>query len=180
VRTLDLVGPRTSEPAVRPLDVDDPDERAWAAAMLRDAFTSTLAARKGEVVDTATLPGHVATVGGRREGLAVVAVRGDEYEVVALSTSAQGHGVGRALMECCFEEARALGCRRVWLTTTNDNVAAIAFYQRIGMDLCAFHRHAVRAARRLKPSIPLRGAMDVPMEHELEFELVLEGPSEAP
>jgi ribosomal protein S18 acetylase RimI-like enzyme len=173
------VGPRTSEPAVRPLDVDDPDDRAWAVATLRNAWTSTVAARKGEAVDAAMLPGHVATLDGRRVGLAVVAVRGDEYEVVAISTSTPRHGVGRALMARCVEEARTLGCRRVWLTTTNDNVGAIAFYQRIGMDLCAFYRHGVRAARRVKPSIPLRDAMGVPIEHELEFELLLDPPNAA-
>ncbi len=44
-------------------------------------------------------------------------------------------------MECCFAEARATGCRRVWLVTTNNNIAAIAFYQRVGMDLRALHRY---------------------------------------
>ena len=75
-------------------------------------------------------------------------------------------------MERCFEDARARGDRRVWLTTTN-NIGAIAFYQRLGMSTCAFYRDGVAAARRLKPAIPLRDEFGVGIDHELEFELLL-------
>ena len=77
-------------------------------------------------------------------------------------------------MERCVAEARAAGCRRVWLVTTNNNVAAIAFYQRLGMDLRALHRHAVRVSRELKPTIPERDAAGIRIDHELEFELLLD------
>jgi len=61
-----------------------------------------------------------------------------------------------------------------WAPTTNNNIAAIAFYQRLGMDLRALHRHAFLASRELKPTIPVRDAAGVPICHELEFELLLE------
>jgi GNAT superfamily N-acetyltransferase len=54
-------------------------------------------------------------------GLAVVVPRGSEYEVLSLWTSVRRRGVGRALLEHSFADAR--GCSRVWLTTTNDNLA---------------------------------------------------------
>src|SRR6266542_2116666 len=48
-------------------------------------------------------------------------------------------------------------------------------YQRWGMEIVAFHRHAVAEARRhLKPSIPERGARGIPIAHELELELRLQ------
>lgn len=93
--------------------------------------------------------------------------------MVSVWAAIRGVGVGRALMQRCFEDARARGCRRVWLTTTNNNVQAISFYQRLGMDLCAFYRDGVAVARRLKPSIPLRDDFGVGIDHELEFELLL-------
>ncbi len=77
-------------------------------------------------------------------------------------------------MERCFAEARATGCHRVWLVTTNNNIAAIEFYQRVGMDLRALHRYALRVSRELKPTIPERDAAGVRIDHELEFELLLE------
>ena len=70
----------------------------------------------------------------------------------------------------------ALRCRRVWLTTTNNNVRAFAFYQRFGMDLAAFYRNGVEVSRRVKPSIPPRDAFGVAIAHELEFELILRNP----
>jgi len=106
-------------------------------------------------------------------GLAVVVVDGDQCEVLSLASQLQRAGVGRALMQRCFAYAREQGCRRVWLTTTNDNVTAIAFYQRIGMDLCALHLRAVEQARLLKPTIPMHDDHGVAIAHELEFELLL-------
>ena len=44
--------------------------------------------------------------------------------------------------------------RRVWLVTTNDNLAALRFYQRRGFALAALHPRAIEVSRRLKPSIP--------------------------
>ena len=54
------------------------------------------------------------------------------------------------------------------------HVTAIAFYQRLGMDLCALHQQAAQLSRELKPTIPVRDATGVPIDHELEFELLLE------
>ena len=64
----------------------------------------------------------------------------------------------------------------LWLVTTNDNVRALAVYQRWGMDIFAFRRNAVtEARRRLKPSIPHHDDHGIPIAHELE--LLLQCPS---
>ena len=101
-------------------------------------------------------------------------MRGDECEVVTLESPLAGRGAGRAVMGAARDAAVAAGCRRLWLITTNDNVRALAFYQRWGMDLCAFRRGAVDESRRtLKPEIPPRAANGIPISHELELELLL-------
>ncbi len=156
--------------SVRPIAPGDAD---WIVARMQDDWGSVFVARKGELIDATRLPGFVAAVGDERVGLAVVAVREDEYEVVSISATPEGRGIGRALLQHCFDDARSTGCRRVWLTTTNNNVRAIAFYQRSGMDLCAFYRHGVESARRLKPAIPLRDGSGVAIAHELEFQMLL-------
>jgi ribosomal protein S18 acetylase RimI-like enzyme len=156
---------------VRPLA---PGDRGWVRRTLVRDWTSTTVARRGALIEASDLPGYLAVLNGRRTGLVLVDVRNDELEVVAISTTTRRRGVGHALMAQCVSHARHHGCRRVWLVTTNNNVAAMAFYQRFGMDLCAFHRHAVRASRVLKPTIPLRDGNDVPIEHELEFEILLD------
>lgn len=163
--------PSDSIPLVRQIA---PGDRDWVAKALVEQWTSTSVARRGELVDAAGLPGYLATLDGRRVGMILVDVKDRAYEVVAISTTEPRHGVGRALMERCFAEARATGCWRVWLVTTNNNIAAIAFYQRLGMDMCALHRQAAQLARELKPTIPVRDATGVPIDHELEFELLNE------
>ncbi len=160
--------------AQTPISVRDlePGDADWVTATLQQEWGSVWVARRGEVLDASTFPGHVAVSGDSRVGLAIVDVRGDQYEVLSLSATQEGRGVGRALMQRCFEEAQAMGSQRVWLTTTNNNVRAIYFYQRLGMNLCAFHRDGVAVSRVLKPSIPLRDEHGVAIAHELEFELV--------
>jgi GNAT superfamily N-acetyltransferase len=156
---------------VRPLTDDD---RAWAAEVESDSWGVPVVARLGELVDPTGLPGLVAVVNGRREGLLSYAVRGDECEVVTIRSLEEGRGIGRALLDAVRDEALAAGCRRLWLITTNNNMRALRLYQRWGMDLVALHRDAVAEARRLKPSIPERDEDGIPIAHELELELRLD------
>ena len=155
---------------VRPLTAGD---RGWVRATLVRNWSSTTVARRGELIEARDLRGYVALLGGRRTGLVLVDIRNGDLEVVAISTRTLRQGVGHALIKQCVEQARERGCRRVWLITTNNNTAAIAFYQDIGMDLCAYYRYGVGALRLLKPSIPLRDSTGVRIDHELEFELLL-------
>ena len=156
---------------VRPIgSADGP----WVAGRLEDAFGGVVVARKGVLIDASALPGFVAIDGGRPVGLLAYDVANGECEVVAVLSTERGLGIGRALMDAARDQAAAAGCHRLWLVTTNDNARAFRFYQRWGMDLCAFHRHGARRSREAKPSLPRLGADGIPIEHELEFELKLE------
>jgi ribosomal protein S18 acetylase RimI-like enzyme len=157
---------------VRPLTEGD---RAWAVEVEVASWSQPLVARLGEVVDPTDLPGFVALLEGQPAGLASYAVRGEECELVTIRSLREGRGVGRALLDAVRGAALEAGCTRLWLVTTNDNLRALELYQRFGMDILAFHRHAVtEARRRLKPSIPEHGAHGIPIAHELELELRLQ------
>ena len=149
-------------------------DRPWVVHRLEDAFGDGTVARKGGLIDASILPGFVATEGGRLVGLLMYDVVNSECEVVAIISTEVGRGIGRALMEAVREHAVAAGCRRLWLITTNDNSRAFRFYQLWGMDLCCFHRHGVRRSRKVKPLLPERGTDGIPLDHELEFEMLLE------
>jgi ribosomal protein S18 acetylase RimI-like enzyme len=151
---------------VRPLDDQD---RAVVVGRWGEVVV-----RRGESVAIDELPGFVAWLGRTRASMLTYAVRGDELEVVTLHSPLEGRGAARAVMGAAREAARAAGCRRLWLVTTNDNVRALAFYQLWGLELCAFRRGAVDETRRMfKPEIPLRAANGIPIAHELELELLL-------
>lgn len=163
----------TSRPStidVRRLTVADD---RWRIDRLTGSWGSTQVARLGRVVDAAGLDGLVAEAAGVRIGMLTWAWWGDEVEVVTLQADPGGIGAGRAMMDAVRQQAVTNGARRLWLITTNDNVRALRFYQRWGMDLVALHRNGVTRARALKPQIPAVGCDDIPMRHELEMELLL-------
>lgn len=154
-------------------------DRPWLRDALFGAWGAVEVARKGELIDVSQLPGFVAVVessgpAGGPAGVANTAIRGDEYEIVSLVSLQSRGGVGTALVKRCVEDAAAAGCSRLWVRTTNNNVAAIALYQKAGLDLCALDRWAVERSRRVKPSIPLRDNRGLRLVHELEFELLLD------
>ena len=156
---------------IRPITESD---RAWAVQVETESWGTPVVARRGELVDPTELPGFVAILNEQRAGLASYAVRGDECELVTIRSLREGRGVGRALLDAVRDAAIDAGCTRLWLITTNDNLRALELYQRWGMEVVAFHRHAITEARRqLKPSIPERGAHGIPIAHELELELRL-------
>jgi ribosomal protein S18 acetylase RimI-like enzyme len=159
---------------VRPLSDSDKD---WSVIVETESWGKPVVARLGELVDPTELPAFVAWLEGERAGLASYSIRGDACELVTLRSLREGRGVGRALLDAVRAAAIGAGCTRLWLITTNDNLRALELYQRWGMEIVAFHRHAVTEARRdLKPTIPEHGEHGIPIAHELELERRLQSP----
>lgn len=150
-------------------------DQAWSVRVETESWSEPVVARLGELIDPTQLSGFIALLDGERAGFATYAVRGDNCELVTIRSLREGRGIGRALLDAVRNAAIEAGCTRLWLITTNDNVRALELYQRWGMEIVAFHRHAVTEARRqLKPTIPNHGAHGIPIAHELELELRLQ------
>jgi GNAT superfamily N-acetyltransferase len=145
-------------------------DRSWLAAVAAEMWASPRVVSRGRLTeDVASLDGYVAELDGERAGLALVRAEGDELELVALASLAEGRGVGSALLGAVEAQAARDGLR-AWAITANDNVDALRFYQRRGWNLAALHVDAVTRARRLKPEIPDVGDHGIPIRHELELE----------
>ena len=145
---------------------------AIVAAWVRN-YGDTMVVSRGQVHDARLLPGFVAEESGALLGAVTYHREGDAFEVVSLDSLAENRGVGTALLDAAVQLARQSGARRAWLITSNDNIRAIRFYQRRGWNMAALHVDAVTAARKIKPRIPLLGDDDIPVRHEIEFELIL-------
>jgi GNAT superfamily N-acetyltransferase len=98
---------------------------------------------------------------------------GSECEIISLDSLQEGQGIGTLLVNRAIEEARAKGCQRISLITTNDNLKALGFYQKRGFELVAVHRGAVNESRRIKPSIPWIGNDGIALRDEIELEMRL-------
>jgi ribosomal protein S18 acetylase RimI-like enzyme len=159
-----------------PIEVRDagPEDAAWIRESMIDVWQAPVVAVHDELIEVTTLPGLIAWQGGQRIGLLVYRVDATDgnYEVVSLHAAVPGLGAGGGLLAAAAHRARAAGAHRIWLVTTNENTAALRFYQRQGWDLVAVHRGAVDRARLLKPTIP-RVLDGIAVRHELELELLL-------
>jgi GNAT superfamily N-acetyltransferase len=124
----------------------------------------------GEVFAAEGLQGFIA---GDWIGVATYTIREKECEIVSLNSLEPNQGIGTALVEAVIEEARRQNCRRVFLSTTNANLHALGFYQRLGFALSALRPNAVTESRRRKPSIPLVDDNGIPLRDELELEILL-------
>ncbi|MEU3455439.1 GNAT family N-acetyltransferase [Micromonospora sp. NPDC006766] len=131
--------------------------------------------------DLRELPTLVAVDGaGELAGALVYRLADDGLEVVSLVAADAGLGVGSALLAAAEATALAAGAGRLWLVTTNDNLAALRFYQRRGLRIVAVDPGAVDRARRLKPTIPYVGEDDIPLHDELRLERPLTPPGGHP
>lgn len=149
--------------SVRPIG---PQDRDRIRELIAEHWGS-IAVAHGVAYEPANLPGFVASDGDRVVGLITYHVDGDACEIVTIDAYEPRRGIGTSLVEA----VRSLGHPRLWLITTNDNVGAQRFYERVGFRLVAVHEGAMARSRALKPQIPLVGEGGVPIRDELEYEL---------
>lgn len=130
---------------------------------------------RGERIDLSRADGIAAFENGRILGVLTYIIRGETCEITSLDSLAEGRGIGTALLWKAARAAKENGCKKVLAVTTNDNTDAMRFYQKRGFDLAGFRHNALDVSRKMKPEIPLTGNGGIPLKHELEFELMLDG-----
>ena len=148
---------------VRPLR---DDERGWVRHEAEALWGARIVVAHGVVHEPESLEGFVGEDGGRRVGLLTYLARDDACEIVTIDAFEPGRGIGTVLLD----SVKALGHRRLWLVTTNDNIRAQRFYERSGFRLVAVREGEIERSRRLKPQIPDVGQAGVPIRDKLEYE----------
>jgi GNAT superfamily N-acetyltransferase len=128
---------------------------------------------RGNIYRPEQLEGFVVEDGAEWIGLLTFMIKGEECEVTSLDSLREGQGIGSKLIEQAIEEARACGCARLFLITSNDNLNALGFYQKRGFEIAALYRGAITESRKRKPGIPLVGYNNIPLRDEIELEKVL-------
>lgn len=161
-----------SDPAfisVRP--TTNVEDEAWLDALWRREWGGTKMIVRGQTFELGQLLGLIAWQQYERVGAATVIFhRQDKVcELMSLNAVVQGKGVGTILLDEVERLAAAQECLKVQISTTNDNLEALKFYQKRGYRLTAVYQGAVDQARALKPQIPLVGNHGIPLHDELEL-----------
>lgn len=125
----------------------------------------------GEIVEARDLP---ALIAGERKGLATYQIRRANdivfAELITLDAITTKQGVGTALIEALITKLRGEGVGVLRVTTTNDNLNALRFYQRRGFRITEVRPGALDQARRIKSSIPTIGEYGIPLRDEIDLE----------
>jgi GNAT superfamily N-acetyltransferase len=162
--------PRIPLPPVLVHEATDRD-RAIVRALLERGFGRMHIVAFGEVMNVDEMPALVATMHDEVSGALAYRLRGDGLHVVALATDPmwQRSGVGGHLIAEAELLARRLGLARLLVTTTNDNLPALYFYQRRGYRLTAIAPGSVVE----QTGTSLAGFAGIPVLDEIHLEKLL-------
>jgi GNAT superfamily N-acetyltransferase len=147
------------------------EDSSLIASFISDSWGSPMSVSKGRIFNTTDLPGFIQKRDEKTIGLVTYNIDKNDCEIVTLDSKLNNRGLATQLINKVVGKAKNNGCKRVWLITTNDNTNAIRFYQKRGFEWVGFYRNSMDDSRKLKPEIPEFGDDDIPIKHEIEFEL---------
>jgi len=156
---------------VRPLLGDD--DRQWLAQLWQRRWGSDVMVVEGHVFNLSEVSALIALDGNRRVGAATWILLPAAAELVSLDSLEENQGVASLLLTAAQTTLMAAGVRAITLTTTNDNMRALGFFQRRGFRLVGLSVGAVDRARHQKPSIPIIGHQGIPLHDEIRLEKML-------
>lgn len=148
-------------------------DKKWIINLLNEHWGSAIIVSRGKMYDASLLPGLVAIHNSQTVGLITYHIENQQCEIVTLNSLVEGIGVGTLLINAVKEKAVQSGYTRLWLITTNDNTAALRYYQKRGFRLAALHKNAIEQSRKLKPQIPELGIDNIAIQDEIELEMML-------
>ncbi len=127
----------------------------------------------GQFFYPAELPGFIAQQDNLVIGLVTYQTNKPDCEIITLDSLVESVGIGSQLINNVKNTAIESNCNCLTVTTTNDNLEAIGFYQKRGFKLRAIFPEAVEKARELKPTIPMIGNNGILIRDEILLEMRL-------
>ena len=149
------------------------DERTWVNDFIANYWGSKQILVHNEKYVPGDLEGFIAENNEKKIGLLTYRIQEKSCEIVTLNSTIEHCGFGRELVKSVIEEAKLQGCEILWVVTTNDNIRAIEFYQKLGFQLIMVYPDAVNYYRKIKHEIPVTAENGIPIRDELEFVLRL-------
>ena len=117
--------------------------------------------------------GFIAKTLEENVGFITYTISGVELEITNLISLKENMGIGSALVKTVIDLAKTQSIKIICLTTTNDNLNGIGFWQKRNFILVKVYPNAMEYTRKLKPAIPLIGENGIPLRDELELQMIL-------
>jgi len=149
-------------------------DRPMVAEFIERHWQSRVVMSRGKVFYPHECDGFIEWRDGSIVGLLTYFVEDGAMELLTLNSTLEGEGIGSALMLMAIDSGRRSEVKKIWLTTTNDNLRAIGFYQRLGFRMVAVNVGVIDEARKVKPEIPELGYKGIPIHDEIVLELIIE------
>jgi len=120
----------------------------------------------------AELPAYLAKSGGDVIGFVSFAELRDAIIIVALGIlpQYQNAGVGKSLIEKVEAETKRLGKKKLLVSTSNDDLPALAFYQSLGFQIYEVKPNVIAE----KHGMVLKGIGGLPIRDELRLQKLLQ------
>ncbi len=149
------------------------DKTAFLALMMRHWGSHRMMIGL-RVYDCAELPLHgLFSPSGELLSVASWAMDGDIAVLCALHALSPGQGAAIQLLDAVKAAAKAKGATRLRAMVTNDNLPAMAFYQKQGFRFSGLYVEAIDHYRSVIPTIITTGHQDIPVRDALELEIAL-------
>ncbi len=152
--------------------VNDKD-REWVKDFIKKRWRSEEIVYGGKIFYPHKLKGFIAVSDKKSIGLITYQVDKKVCRVITIDSLIKRKGVGTSLINKVKNQAKELGCRKIIVITTNDNLDRLRFYQRRGFQLNKIYKNTVEKSRKIKPEIPKIGQYGIPIKDEIELELKL-------
>jgi ribosomal protein S18 acetylase RimI-like enzyme len=168
---LEAIKNNTSETEIYAIN---PQVREKVTEFIKEHWYSTEMLIRGQIIDMTKVDGFVIFDDNKKiAGLITYIIKEGECEITSFDSIIPNKGIGTKLINKLFDTVKNTGCSKIKLITTNDNINAIRFYQKRGLDMIRINKGEIDRERVLKPEIPFIGENGIPIKHEVEFEMDL-------
>ena len=126
---------------------------------------------KRQYYQASELDGYIVKDQSNIVGVLLYNVEENQCELVYIHSIEPAKGIGRRLVSRLNQDMKSRGIGKIWVITTNDNLEALAFYQKLGFKLSRTYQNAMDKVREIKPMVPLIGMNGIPLNDMLELEM---------
>lgn len=159
---------------VRIKKIEDSD-RKWLSDVLIKEWGSVDIAVSGTLRNASIMDGFIAEADAEKLGVLTFEIGGNQLEIVTLNSFKERLGVGTKLLQAAVEEARRKNLESVAVTTTNNNLNALSFYQKRSFVISRVRLDAIKNMRKVKPEIPHVDQAGIPIRDEICLVLPISG-----